>query len=145
VRKSAIRPKSPRTSSTATSQSVCAMRPGLQFYCFPSKTPYEAEGRLELVPKKNELYVICTDGTVQAVNDPDRHIGWEVYAKGAGWEWRSWGTEPEPCMVSFHSTVPDPPVGRSLIGTIDEEQEEGEPEVTSNISFPPLGQFQIEI
>lgn len=136
---------------------MATIYPGLVFYtdaCTADKvglvrTPstYQYGDSLELCPVRSELYIICKDGTVQSVKEPERPIGWEVGESETGWVWRvtQVGHTPEPCVVRFHSRA-EPPPGRGKIGSmviaysreaaIYETDDDGEPEVTSNISFP---------
>jgi hypothetical protein len=135
--------------------------PGLQFYCSPltclngpeqglCRTPstYSYGNSLELAPVPNRLYVVCNDGSVQDAYDPEYPIGWEILESENGWAYRitQVGFEPRRCMVSYHSRVESPPQGGKQVGThvfvsysreaaIYEEAEDGEPEVTSSISF----------
>jgi hypothetical protein len=96
----------------------------------------------------NRLYVVCADGSVQDAYDPEYPIGWEILETDDGWAYRitQVGFEPRRCMVTYHSRIESPPQGGKQVGThvfvsysreaaIYEEAEDGEPEVTSNISF----------
>ena len=105
--------------------------PGLQFYAeqidplhpptglYPTMSTY---GLLDLEggPKRNELYVVCKDGSIQSVHEPNRPIGWELIEDGPEWFYRvtQMSHPKKRCMVSFHSWTKDPPVGRGRIGSI---------------------------
>jgi len=117
------------------------IRPGLQFYCTPvpmthnvlQRTPstYGYGDSLELRPRPNVLYVICEDGSVQAVHEPERPIGWCVFENENGWFYQiaQAGFEPMSCILTYHS-------GYSREAAIyEDDEDDGEPEVTSNISF----------
>jgi hypothetical protein len=125
--------------------------PGLQFYAevisclgpaMPTlrRTPstYSFGDTLELAPRPNDLYVVCQDGSVQSVWEPDRLIGWEIFETENGWSYRvtQVGFEPRPCLVRYHSRAEEirpggHGVGNSRFAAIYEDGEEGEPEVTS--------------
>jgi hypothetical protein len=135
--------------------------PGLQFYAeqidplypptglYPTMSTY---GLLDLEggPKRNELYVVCSDGSIQSVHEPNRHIGWELIEDGPEWYYRvtQMNHPKKRCMVSFHSWTKDPPAGRGRIGSIvtvetpqkaeiTEQKDEGS-EVTSISKIDPL-------
>jgi len=151
--------KKSRVMSSLMLQSDLNSKNTMQFYCdvAPSspgglcRTPstYGFGDSLELSPVKNELYVICKDGSVQSVNEPDRPIGWELHDTPNGWRFRisQMGFESQPCEVTYHSRVDPPPVGGRRVGSrvfaaysreaamYEQDDEDGEPEVTSNISF----------
>jgi len=135
--------------------------PGLQFYAevIPvatdntlRRTPstYSYGNSLELAPNRNDLYVICADGSVESVWDPARPIGWELFEDANKWFYRisQVGFEPQDCLVRFHSRAVEIRPGGRGVGTrvlvarnlerafsrhaaIYEAEEEGEPEVTS--------------
>ena len=82
-------------------------------------------------PRPNVLYVICEDGSVQAVHEPERPIGWCVFENENGWFYQiaQAGFEPMSCILTYHS-------GYSREAAIyEDDEDDGEPEVTSNISF----------
>ena len=105
--------------------------PGLQFYAeqidplypptglYPTMSTY---GLLDLEggPKRNELYVVCKDGSIQSVHEPNRPIGWELIEHGPEWFYRvtQMNHPKKRCMVSFHSWNKDPPAGRGHIGSV---------------------------
>lgn len=142
--------------------------PGVQFYAEGisvdcpvglCRTPstYGYGSRLELAPRRNDLYVMCADGSVQSVWEPDRPIGWELHETPNGWSYRisQVGFAPVSCLVRYHSRAEIIPMGGGSVGTIValeslndgenpelsidfsrhatiyESPDEGEPEVTS--------------
>jgi len=112
--------------------------PGLQFYAdridplYPSTGLYptmSTYGILDLEggPVKNELYVVCHDGSIQSVYDPDRPIGWELIEDGDEFWYRvtQMNHPRKRCAVRYRSWVADPPAGRGSIGsavTIEQPQ-----------------------
>ena len=98
--------------------------PGLQFYAEPIScyggVPADA-------PRLNELYVICKDGSVQSVYQPERTISWTIYEEGNTFYY----AHRKPCLVRYHSKVP-PPLGRAVpqCAEIRHQEDVGE-EVTS--------------
>jgi hypothetical protein len=112
--------------------------PGLQFYA-EQIDPLGLEGG----PKRNELYVVCKDGSIQSVHEPSRPIGWELIEDGDEWFYRvtQMNHPKKRCAVRYHSRTEDPPAGsveRSYMdrqdsptfGEITEQKDKG-PEVTS--------------
>jgi hypothetical protein len=105
--------------------------PGLQFYAdqidplypptglYPTMSTY---GILDLEggPKRNELYVVCKDGSIQSVHNPSRPIGWELIEDGDEWFYRvtQMNHPRKRCAVRYHSRVANPPEGRGRIGSI---------------------------
>lgn len=85
---------------------VC--RPGLQFYAEPM-AGYVHSGP---GPVRGELYVVCRDGSVQSVWNPEQNVGWELIEDGDSWFY-STTDGLKPCLVRYHATSEDPPVGRS--------------------------------
>jgi hypothetical protein len=75
---------------------------------------------LEEGPKRNELYVVCKDGSIQSVYEPNRPIGWELGEDAEGFWCRvtQVNHEPKRCLVRYHSRVADPPAGRGRIGSV---------------------------
>jgi len=135
--------------------------PGLKFFAdridplypptglFPTMSTYQYGFDLEGGPVKNELYVVCNNGTIQSVYEPDRPIGWELIEEGDGFWYRvtQMNHPRKRCAVRYHSRVEDPPVGRGSIGSVvvacrrieepqkaevTEQKDEGE-EVTSQL------------
>jgi hypothetical protein len=106
--------------------------PGLQFYAEQIDPVYPATGLyptmstyglldLEGGPKRNELYVVCKDGSIQSVHEPSRPIGWELIEdEFDDWYYRvSQMNHPKKrCAVRYHSRVEDPPAGRGRIGSL---------------------------
>ena len=106
--------------------------PGLQFYAELVATDPSAARRLEPTmstygiwnleggPKLNELYVVCRDGSIQSVYEPDRPIGWELIEDGTSFWYRVTQAyhEPKRCLVRYHSRVADPPAGSGYIGSV---------------------------
>jgi hypothetical protein len=105
--------------------------PGLQFYAeqidplypptglYPTMSTY---GLLDLEggPKRNELYVVCKDGSIQSVHEPSRPIGWELIEDGDDWYYRvtQMNHPKKRCAVRYHSRTEDPPVGTGHIGSV---------------------------
>lgn len=86
------------------------MRPGMQFYAEPIFLRDEG-------PKRGELYVICRDGSVQSVWQPERLIDWTLMESTPETHYY-FGTlnDPKPCLVFYHATSEDPPEGRARCG-----------------------------
>ena len=109
--------------------------PGLQFYA-------EQFGTLDLEygPKRNELYVVCLDGSIQTVHEPSRPVEWELIEDGPEWFYRVNQHPRKHCAVRFHSWTNNPPMGRSYMdrqdppqfGEITEQKDEGS-EVSSQL------------
>jgi hypothetical protein len=97
--------------------------PGLQFYADqidpPTMSTYGMPD-LEGGPKRNELYVVCKDGSIQSVYNPERPIGWELIEDDTQFWYRvtQVNHEPKRCLVRYHSRVADPPEGRGRIGSV---------------------------
>jgi len=138
-----------------------AIRPGFKFEIASTSTAglsrtasqYSHGEALETRPISGELYIICKDGSVQSVSEPNRPIGWELLEDGDRFYWRvtQVGFSPEialvlPCIPFYTDDYPD---GKGFIGstvavctsrdamTIDFD--EGEEEVTSSFSLPCPG------
>jgi len=105
--------------------------PGLQFYAeqidpvYPSTGLYptmSTYGILDLEggPERNELYVVCQDGSIQSVHEPSRHIGWELIEDGDEFWYRvtQMNHPRKRCTVRYHSRTEDPPKGRGSIGSV---------------------------
>jgi len=139
--------------------------PGLVFYAeqidplhpptglYPTMSSYGLLN-LEGGPKRNELYVVCKDGSIQSFHEPSRPIGWELIEDGDEFWYRvtQMNHPRKRCAVRYHSRVEDPPAGHGRIGSVvtierpqnaevTEQEEEGE-EVTSQLkkitSIDPL-------
>lgn len=107
------------------------MTPGLQFFAdqidplhpptglYPTMSTYGLLN-LEGGPRRNELYVVCKDGSIQSVYDPSHPIGWELIEDGDDWYYRvtQMNHPRKRCAVRFHSRVSDPPTGRGSIGSV---------------------------
>jgi hypothetical protein len=105
--------------------------PGLEFYAdqidplhpptglYPTMSTYGLLN-LEGGPQRNELYVVCQNGTIQSVYEPDRPIGWELIEDGDEWFYRvtQMNHPRKRCAVRYHSRVADPPQGRGSIGSV---------------------------
>jgi hypothetical protein len=105
--------------------------PGLQFYAeqidplhpttglYPTMSIYGLLN-LEGGPQRNDLYVVCQNGTIQSVNEPDRPIGWELIEDGDDWYYRvtQMNHPRKRCAVRYHGRVEDPPKGRGAIGSV---------------------------
>ena len=107
--------------------------PGLQFYAeqvdpmypptglYPTMSTYQYGLDLEGGPKRNELYVVCKDGSIQSVHEPSRPIGWElIEGEFDDWYYRvtQMNHPRKRCAVRYHSRVEDPPAGRGHIGSV---------------------------
>jgi hypothetical protein len=136
------------------------MEPGTRFYCYGIQglpcegltrtvSTYSYGDSLEIHPENNRLYVVCADGSIQDAHDPSRPIGWELIIDETKCFYRitQQGFEPLECSVRLYSTGPAPPGGKrigsivkqySRHAAIYEPEDDGEPEVTSSISFPVL-------
>lgn len=138
--------------------------PGLKFFAeaieplyppgpglYRTVSTYGMGDRLECQPKLNELYVVCKDGSIQSVYDPEQPIGWELIESGTEFFYRvtQVGFMPKKCGLRYHSRTDDPPAGNRRIGScvvpqyaeITEQKDEGE-EVDSKLAkiakFNPL-------
>ena len=107
------------------------MTPGLQFYAeqidplYPSTGLYptmSTYGRLDLEggPQRNELYVVCKDGSIQSVHEPSRPIGWELIEDGDDWYYRvtQMNHPRKRCAVRYHSRTENPPAGHGRTGSV---------------------------
>lgn len=117
-----------------------AFHPGLQFYAEPM-AGFE-HGQSMTVPKRNELYVVCLDGSVQSVWNPEQSVEWVLMESGDQWFYRETraGAKPKPCFVRYHATSEDPPTGHGIpIPQNAEiiEQNDTEPEVSSTCTWAP--------
>jgi hypothetical protein len=118
--------------------------PGLQFYAeqidplypptglYPTMSTY---GILDLEggPKRNELYVVCSDGSIQSVHEPSRPIGWELIEDGDEFWYRvtQMNHPKKRGAVRYHSRTDDPPVGRGAVGSVVTVETSQEAEVTT--------------
>ena len=105
--------------------------PGLQFYAEQLDPMYPPTGLhptmstygimdLEGGPRRNELYVVCKDLSIQSVYEPSRSIGWELIEDGDEWFYRvtQMNHPRKRCTVRYHSRIEDPPAGRGHIGSV---------------------------
>ena len=106
--------------------------PGLKFYAeqldplypatglYPTMSTYQFGMDLEGGPKRNELYVVCKDLSIQSVHEPDRPIGWELIEDGDEWFYRvtQMNHPRKRCALRYHSRIEDPPAGRGSIGSV---------------------------
>jgi hypothetical protein len=136
--------------------------PGLQFYAeqidplhpstglYPTMSMYGLLN-LEGGPQRNELYVVCQDGSIQSVHEPSRPIGWElIEGEFDDWYYRvtQMNHPKKRCAVRYHSRTDDPPVSSGRFGSVvqvhrrietpqnaevTEQKDEGEPDVTSQL------------
>jgi hypothetical protein len=107
-------------------------RPGLVFTAEPmtrvNSSHYGA--KYEEVPVRNETYIVCQDGTIQARHDPERCIMWSLIEEGDGWS----DGHGNHLMVGFVGWETDIPEGRgsdSADAFIIDFSDDGEPEVSS--------------
>jgi hypothetical protein len=130
------------------------IRPGLKFEAFPLPTEprlsrtaslYGYGSALELAPRKNEVYIICRDGSVKSAYDASRPIGWELLEDGDRFYYRvtQVGFNPEPVSVTFVGQDAEYPNGDWYLGTCENSRDaimidfdDGEEEVTSSFSLP---------
>lgn len=137
------------------------VRPGFKFEVIMSMTStaglsrtasqYSHGEALETRPKGGELYIICKDGSVQSVSDPNRPIGWELLEDGDVFYWRvtQVGFSPERATVLSVEYADNYPDGKGFIGSTVSvctsrdammiDFDDGEDEVTSPFSLPCPG------
>jgi hypothetical protein len=108
------------------------IRPGLLFKAEPmtrvSSSHYGA--KYEEFPTRNETYIVCRDGTIQARHDPERCILWSLIEEDDGLS----DGQGNPLMVGFVGWETDIPAGRgsdSVNAFIIDFADDGEPEVSS--------------
>jgi len=108
------------------------MTPGLKFFAdridplypatglFPTMSTYQYGYDLEGGPVNNELYVVCKNGTIQSVYNPERPIGWELIEDGDDWYYRvtQMNHPRKRCAVRFQGRTDTPPEGRGPIGSV---------------------------
>lgn len=120
-------------------------------YCGLPRTvsTYQYGDRLQTSPKRNEVYVMCQDGSIQSVFDPTLPIGWELIEDNSEFFYRvtQVGHEPKKFSVFYHGKLNEIPAGTGHIGSkiaiyrriveqpesavIEEQGDDGEPEVNS--------------
>ena len=85
--------------------------PGLQFYAEAMSCCVICT---EPRPQKNELYVVCTDGSIQSVYNPKLSIEWELFEEDDTWYYKSAQDNhtPKRCLVRFHGIASTIPAGR---------------------------------
>jgi hypothetical protein len=107
-------------------------RPGLVFTAEPlirCVTSHNGS-KYEEFPVRNETYIVCRDGTIQARHDPERCILWNLIEEDNGWT----DEKGRPLMVSFVAWEANPPDGDgsdSRNAFIIDFDDDGEPEVSS--------------
>lgn len=107
-------------------------RPGLVFKAEPMvyvNSPHYG-AKYEDFPVRNETYIVCRDGTIQARHDPERCILWGLNENENGWS----DDHGNRLMVCFVGWETDPPEGRSSDSAnafIIDFADDGEPEVSS--------------
>jgi hypothetical protein len=118
--------------------------PGLKFFAeqidplypptglYPTMSTYQFGMDLEGGPQRNELYVVCKDGSIQSVYEPSRPIGWELIEDGDDWFYRvtQMNHPRKRCAVRYHSRIEDPPAGRGSIGSVVTFERSQKAEVT---------------
>jgi len=107
-------------------------RPGLVFMAEPMTRMISSHygAKYEEFPVRNETYIVCRDGTIQAHHDPERCILWNIIEEDEGWT----DERGRPMMVSFVAWASDIPEGRGTDSTnafIIDFADDGEPEVSS--------------
>jgi hypothetical protein len=112
---------------------------------------YNHGSALETRPTAGEFYIICKDGSVQSVSDPNRPIGWELIENDDRFYWRvtQVGFSPERATVFSVEYTDDYPDGKGFIGSIVSvctsrdamivDFDDGDDEVTSPFSLPCPG------
>ena len=123
VRGSGTKGQAPKTNMATL------IRPGLKFTAEPLPKPCVGLGptmssygipNLEGAPQRNEVYIVCRDGSIQSVYEPSRPIGWELLESPEGFTYRvtQMNHKPEPCLVFARGYEPDPPAGTGKIGSV---------------------------
>ena len=120
------------------------LTPGLQFYAEPMAGLNHTDIQ-EAIPMRNELYVVCQDGSFQSVHEPRHKIKWDLVEDGNEWYYRETETNNplKQCVVRYHSRVADPPVGRGECADSPQhaeitEQKDSDDEVSSIAKIDPL-------
>lgn len=115
--------------------------PGLQFYI-----DCENLTRPEGLPRRNELYVVCQDGSIQVAHSPATPVKWKLIETT---EYEHYCLLPltavqpvlvaVPCSMRYHSRLMDPPPGRgSPTHTEITEQKDSGDEIASIAKLDPL-------
>lgn len=106
------------------------IRPGLKFTAEPivSADPPGLEAtmsnygisNLEGAPQRNEVYIVCRDGSIQSVYEPSRPIGWELLESPEGFSYRvtQMNHKPKPVYVFARGYDANPPEGTGQIGSM---------------------------
>ena len=107
------------------------IKPGLMFQAAPLPTPppaglaptmstYQYGWDLEGCPRHNTTYVVCQDGSIQDMYDPNRPIGWELLEDENGWYYRvsQMNHTPKPLAVFFRGNADPVPAGTGKIGSV---------------------------
>jgi hypothetical protein len=107
-------------------------RPGLVFKAEPmtrvNSSHYGAN--YEEVPMRNETYIVCQDGTIQARHDPERCILWNLIEDDDGWS-DGQGNQLMVSFVGWETIVPEGRGSDSVNAFIIDFADDGEPEVSS--------------
>ena len=124
--------KTRQSRKSNSKQRMNLKRPGLIFKAEPMArvTSSHYGAKYEEFPVRNETYVVCQDGTIQARHDPERSILWDLVEEDDGWS----DGQGNPLMVGFVGWEENPPVGRgsdSVNAYIIDFDDDGEPEVSS--------------
>jgi hypothetical protein len=75
---------------------------------------------LEGGPKRNELYLVCQDCSIQSVYSPGVPVGWNIVEKDNGWCCEKDG-QLTSCVVRYHSRQDFP-----QFAEIIEQEDDGE-------------------
>ena len=118
--------------ATQNKKMTTLKRPGLVFKAEPMTRVISSHygAKYEEVPMRNETYIVCQDGTIQARNDPERSIIWSLIEEDDTWS----DGQGNQLMVSFVGWEESPPMGRgsdSVNAFIIDFSDDGEPEVSS--------------
>lgn len=116
------------------------IKPGLMFQAAPIIS--DAAG-----PKDRVTYVVCQNGSIQNLYEPDACVEWELLEDENGWYYRT--SETKPCAVFFRGYADQVPTGRRLPrlscrtktqdAEVSEQDDNGE-EVTSTPPPTPRGE-----
>lgn len=112
---------------------VQLIKPGLMFQAAPLPTTSTPEG----CPRTNVTYVVCQDGSIQDMYEPNRPIEWELLEDENGWYYRvtRMNHEPKPLAVFFRGNADPVPAGRRAeepqMAEIIEQNDDGHEEVVS--------------
>lgn len=91
------------------------IKPGLKFTaeCIDPLYPTVSTYGIEECPMRNEVYVVCQDGSIQSVYEPTRPIGWELLENEDSWYYRvtQMNHLPKRCAVFYRGVEENPPKG----------------------------------